>query len=1277
MTISAYDRHGSDEHSALSEEQLSEQIDAGGQAGEQAGEQAGDQIGAKSASSRKVASKKTATKKKAVQKSIAKKSSKNTGAKKAGTKNTGTKNTGAKSTGAKNTGAKNTGTKAANVKASPKNARNLSADKLSAGKLNADKLSSGKSVKKNAQAEDHLRAVLLLDGQIKALLQDQGGAGDKEAAKRRDAKVGSEATGLLWTLSALALAACGGGGGSGPAPVTGGSVQPRETEEPAPDAGGTPPGTPVGGDINTAGRPYLAGVLLGGDGTQPNKDVRDAAEAALSDKTDASMPFSAILTDDLSTSGTFTVETAKIPSDKMISVAVGGIVDPLTGVQMKGGGVDAADKYQGPVWYSLQGSLLITPITDFIARKAALEAARDSISDINESSYYQDVIDDLFADVLRNGDAGLTIDDILDPKNYILPSSQDVDTLNQAQTSGSVLTDHLESVRIAKLVSEKALYIYGLQTDLYAPHNNAGLDDQKKAADTALQNLIDKARAIEAGKPVAVPKTDLSVDEAQSDGGSTYTFKLSDFGFRDLGGNADEENTPSQLASITITELPGRQDVPLRPNAAGEKVSALDITYDDFGTLYLDGVAVTKDQQITCADIEDGKLIFKPSKHFDRTASFKFSVNDGEQESDAVTLFIDINKQENSVYFYSPAIPDAQGTFKDEASEDNIAKQADAQPVEWVLQNGTPTDDWFAYQALADDPDTGDSFAGVTYALKGGLDDDASLFKIDEDSGKVTFITAPNFEKPHDLTLDENVQPQPDNKYIFTVIATSPDGSTAEQTVTLTVQDRNDEVQQGKIGTETYLHLGAGDYLEVVDDDGSGWSSITGGAARTFESWVRINNKASDAKPTILFTYGSADEGVDPNGQEKQWFIIEVNADGQLQLNTNIGGDRKTFTASLSKNIADNAWYHVAVTYDGTAFKIWLDNEEVFSENIALDTTKDARLRLGDSTHLFSGDDTKNGSVDFDNFRVWKKALSPEEIIASSRIHKYGSTDLNDSKSGFLGVDGLALELSFDQLKSTSDAWDNSGNGHHARYGKLGVEQSDELASKITEQIKTHDDPAFAEKADKIAVVVENAHLILSNEMFEISDEDAKDSDADISFHLAPVDGKLQVYNVKDKAWEDSGDNIFTLAQLKAGHVRFQHDGSENPNIEFQYSVYDGLDGGAGDDIFVASVASGTVLAGADIVTDFTAGDKIQLQLTQAQWDAIDAITGDAAKLAELKKVIDIAAQDADGQSDTNDTVLTNKGVDGDVGGGDDTVLMVLEDYDTALTFDDFALEVI
>lgn len=70
MTISAYDRHGSDEHSALSEEQLTDQLEAG------------DQIEAKPAAPKKPSrSKKATTKKKAgVKKADAKKAD----AKKAG-----------------------------------------------------------------------------------------------------------------------------------------------------------------------------------------------------------------------------------------------------------------------------------------------------------------------------------------------------------------------------------------------------------------------------------------------------------------------------------------------------------------------------------------------------------------------------------------------------------------------------------------------------------------------------------------------------------------------------------------------------------------------------------------------------------------------------------------------------------------------------------------------------------------------------------------------------------------------------------------------------------------------------------------------------------------------------------------------------------------------------------------------------------------------------------------------------------------------------------------
>lgn len=270
----------------------------------------------------------------------------------------------------------------------------------------------------------------------------------------------------------------------------------------------------------------------------------------------------------------------------------------------------------------------------------------------------------------------------------------------------------------------------------------------------------------------------------------------------------------------------------------------------------------------------------------------------------------------------------------------------------------------------------------------------------------------------------------------------------------------------------------------------------------------------------------------------------------------------------------------------------------MLTQKLDLNTTDAARLRLGDSTHLFAGDEHKNGSVDFDNFRVWEKALSVEELTASSRIHKYGSSDLNDADTHFQGVENLALEYSFDRLKNTSGLLDNSGHGRNARLGKLGEEQTDELAATINDYLKGDDeDDAPANTSAELAVVVEGGHLVLSNEMFGISDVD--DADEGVLFHLAPVDGHLETYN--GSAWVTDADNIFTLGDLKAGHVRFVHDGSENPNFQVQYSVYDGLEDGTGADRFVLDKSD----SGTDIVTDFSVsdGDKIRINTVNGSND--------------------------------------------------------------------------
>ena len=122
----------------------------------------------------------------------------------------------------------------------------------------------------------------------------------------------------------------------------------------------------------------------------------------------------------------------------------------------------------------------------------------------------------------------------------------------------------------------------------------------------------------------------------------------------------------------------------------------------------------------------------------------------------------------------------------------------------------------------------------------------------------------------------------------------------------------------------------------------------------------------------------------------------------------------------------------------------------------------------------------------------------------------------------------------------------------------------------------------------------------------------------------------------------------------------------------------DRLTGGAGDDMFVLELSDGA--RGQDIVTDFTASsDKIQISLTQANITTINGEGNDAGKLAKLLELANLStANNADaGHTSTSNDASANDTVITYTAGGASDVVMVLEDYDNALTFDDFALEVL
>ena len=114
---------------------------------------------------------------------------------------------------------------------------------------------------------------------------------------------------------------------------------------------------------------------------------------------------------------------------------------------------------------------------------------------------------------------------------------------------------------------------------------------------------------------------------------------------------------------------------------------------------------------------------------------------------------------------------------------------------------------------------------------------------------------------------------------------------------------------------------------------------------------------------------------------------------------------------------ADSVWHHVAATYDGTTWHLYLDGSDAGSLVVgapanaatnALTSIGSARTTAGVAAGFFAGS--------IDEVRIWNSALSSAQIQASM------DTEITTPQSGLLGVwnlnDGSGTSLA-----------DNSGNG--------------------------------------------------------------------------------------------------------------------------------------------------------------------------------------------------------------------------------------------------------
>ncbi len=160
------------------------------------------------------------------------------------------------------------------------------------------------------------------------------------------------------------------------------------------------------------------------------------------------------------------------------------------------------------------------------------------------------------------------------------------------------------------------------------------------------------------------------------------------------------------------------------------------------------------------------------------------------------------------------------------------------------------------------------------------------------------------------------------------------------------------------------------------------------------------------------------------------------------------------------------------------------------------------------------------------------------------------------------------------------------------------------------------------------------------------------------------------------------GDDVLTGDY----NVNYLHGGRGSDRLDGRGNA-DVLTGGEGSDKFVLTLDAG--LRAADVIVDFRSGlleqDKLELGLTTAQITTINAASGNAAKLTALKTALNIGwtstsnitTNTGTNNSSDNDTAIYLLGADNALGGTGanlDELVMVLEDFDTALAFGSFTL---
>ena len=427
----------------------------------------------------------------------------------------------------------------------------------------------------------------------------------------------------------------------------------------------------------------------------------------------------------------------------------------------------------------------------------------------------------------------------------------------------------------------------------------------------------------------------------------TVTFSVSDGEFSD---------TATKNVSITQTNS-APTDIALSASSADEN-SSVGTTVGTFTATDSD-----EDDAYTCSLVAG----------FGDNASFTIeSVSATEY---ALKLAVSPNYEVKNSYSIRVRATDLAGATRDEDFTVTIVDVNEAPTISTgatasFAENGTGT----VYDADASDPDAGNT---LTFSIGGT---DAGMFDINEDTGVLTFITAPNFEAPADTGANN----------VYDLAVTVTDNGTvplsATKAIAITVTNVN---EAPVISTGDAISITEGGTAafnaEATDPDGDSLSwSISGGADagkfsivagtgvvtfvtapsfgtptdfganNTYEVTIQASDGSSAATTTVTVTVtqqvapgGSGDAVIEVNGQKQDAGTSETTTDSSGQTTTTI-----TIDDTKLEKLIESSGGNATVTLPSTGSDVTVG--ELNGQTVKNMETKEATLEIKTETVTYT-----------------------------------------------------------------------------------------------------------------------------------------------------------------------------------------------------------------------------------------------------------------------------------------------------------------------------------